>query len=57
MTATLNCLGAFRTSLCSNLSTEANEAPLNLRWQKLSLQYLCLKTKLQLPEPCLQHRL
>jgi len=33
------CLGAFRTSPCPSLSVEANEPPLNLRLQKLSLQY------------------
>ena len=33
------CLSAFRTSPCSCLSVEANEPPLNLRRQKLSLQY------------------
>jgi len=33
------CLGAFRTSPCHSLSVEANEPPLNLRRQKLSLQY------------------
>jgi len=33
------CLGAFRTSPCYSLSVEANEPPLNLRRQKLSLQY------------------
>jgi len=31
------CLGAFSTSPCSSLSVEANEPPLNLRRQKLSL--------------------
>ena len=33
------CLGASRTSPCPSLSVEANEPPLNLRRQKLSLQY------------------
>ena len=33
------CLGAFRTSPCPSLSVEANEPPLNLRRQKLSVQY------------------
>jgi len=33
------CLGAFRTSPCSSLSVEADELPLNLRREKLSLQY------------------
>ena len=38
------CLGAFRTSPASSLHVEANELPLELRWVKLSLQYI-LKLK------------
>jgi ribonuclease HI len=33
------CLGAFRTSPVQSLYVEANEPPLHLRWEKLSLQY------------------
>jgi len=33
------CLGAFRTSPMQSLYVEANEPPLHLRWEKLSLQY------------------
>ena len=33
------CLGAFRTSPKQSLYIEANEPPLALRWEKLSLQY------------------
>ena len=33
------CLGAFRTSPMHSLFVLANEPPLQLRWQKLSLQY------------------
>ena len=33
------CLGAFRTSNANSLHVEANELPLSLRRQKLSLQY------------------
>ena len=33
------CLGAFRTSPVQSLYVEANEMPLYLRWEKLSLQY------------------
>jgi hypothetical protein len=38
------CLGAFRTSPISSLHVEANEMPLSLRRQQLSLQYM-LKLK------------
>lgn len=38
------CLGAFRTSPASSLHVEANELPLELRREKLSLQYI-LKLK------------
>ena len=39
------CLGAFRTSPISSLHVEANELPLQLRRQKLALQYMVkLKT-------------
>ena len=38
------CLGAFRTSLIPSLYVEANEPPLYLCWQKLSVQY-ALKLK------------
>ena len=38
------CLGAFRTSPISSLYAEANEMPLDLRRQKLTLQYV-LKLK------------
>lgn len=38
------CLGAFRTSPISSLHVEANEMPLSLRREKLSLQYI-LKLK------------
>jgi len=38
------CLGAFRTSPMQSLYVEANELPLHLRWEKLSLQYV-LKLK------------
>ena len=38
------CLGAFRTSPIQSLHTEANELPLHLRREKLSLQYM-LKLK------------
>ena len=34
------CLGAFRTSPITNLHVEANEMPLSLRRDKLSLQYI-----------------
>ena len=34
------CLGAFRTSPISSLHVEANELPLQLRRQKLALQYM-----------------
>ena len=33
------CLGAFRTSPMQSLYIEANEPPLHLRWEKLSLEY------------------
>ena len=32
-------MGAFRTSPMQSLYVEANEPPLYLRWEKLSLQY------------------
>ena len=38
------CLGAFRTSPIPSLYVEANDPPLYLRWQKLSVQY-ALKLK------------
>jgi ribonuclease HI len=34
------CLGAFKTSPATSLAVEANEPPLELRRQKLSLQYI-----------------
>jgi ribonuclease HI len=44
------CLGAFRTSPMQSLYVEANEAPLHLRWEKLSLQYaLKLKSNPNIP--------
>ena len=38
--ALLVCLGVVRTTLISSLHVEANELPLKLRRQKLSLQYI-----------------
>ena len=50
------CFGAFRTSPCSSLSVEANEPPLKLRTTEAE-SAICLKIKIQLPEPCIQRRL
>ena len=44
------CLGAFRTSPMQSLYIEANEPPLYLRWEKLSLQY-ALKLKSNMGNP------
>jgi len=45
------CLGAFRTSPASSMSVMANEPPLQLRRQKLTLQY-CVKLA---SNPCSPH--
>jgi len=41
------CIGAFRTSPSSSLSVLANEPPLHLRRQKLSMQYCPLPHRIQ----------
>jgi hypothetical protein len=43
------CLGAFRTSPIASLHVEAGEMPLNLRREKLTIQYVLINLNRTLP--------